>query len=63
MSTDPIPSPPFPTKANKLAALLDALDGVALSDAERASLAWLAGFEAHTVENIAEVIIRARQTR
>jgi hypothetical protein len=40
-----------------------ALDGVALSDAERASLTWLAGFEAHTVENIAEVITRARRTR
>jgi hypothetical protein len=32
MSTDPIPSPPFPTKTNKLAALLDALDGVAISE-------------------------------
>jgi hypothetical protein len=29
--------------------LLDALDGVALSNAERASLMWLAGFEVHTV--------------
>lgn len=37
------------------------LDGVALSDTERASLAWLIGFKAHTVENIAEVIIRARR--
>jgi hypothetical protein len=27
------------------------------------SLVWLAGFEARTVENIAAVIIRARQTR
>ena len=43
--------------------LLDALDGVPLSDGERASLAWLAGFEARTVENIAAVITRARQTR
>jgi hypothetical protein len=43
--------------------LLDALDGVALSDTERASLAWLAGFEAHTVENIVEVIARAQWTR
>jgi hypothetical protein len=40
-----------------------ALDGVALSSDERASLTWLAGFEAHTVENIAEVITHARQTR
>jgi hypothetical protein len=29
----------------------------------RASLTWLAGFEAHTVENIAAVITRARQTQ
>jgi hypothetical protein len=38
-----------PGQANNLAVLLDALDGVVLSDTERASLAWLAGFEAHTV--------------
>jgi hypothetical protein len=42
---------------------LDAMGGVALSDAERASLAWLAGFEAYTVENVAAMITRARQTR
>ena len=41
------------------AVLLDALDGVALSASKRA---WLAGFEASTVENIAAVITRARQT-
>jgi hypothetical protein len=52
-----------PWHAARLTVLLDALDGVALSDAERASLAWLAGFEAHTVENVAAVITRARQTR
>ena len=52
-----------PGQASKLAVLLDSLDGVAISDAERASLAWLAGFEAHTVANIAAVITRARQTR
>jgi hypothetical protein len=40
-----------------LAVLLDALDGVALSDTERA-FAWLAGFEAHTVENVAAVVVR-----
>jgi hypothetical protein len=28
--------------------LLDALNGVAISSAERASLTWLAGFETHT---------------
>ncbi len=44
------------------AVLLNALDGVALSDGELASLAWLTGFEAHTVENIAAVITRARQS-
>jgi hypothetical protein len=52
-----------PWQATRLAVLLDALGGVPISDAERRSLAWLAGFEAHTVENIAEMIIRARQTR
>jgi hypothetical protein len=31
--------------------LLDALDGVVISDAERASLTWLAGFKTHTVED------------
>ncbi|MGH3771412.1 MAG: hypothetical protein ACRDRW_08470 [Pseudonocardiaceae bacterium] len=31
-----------------------------LSDAERASLIWLAGFEHCTVENVAAVITRAR---
>ena len=40
--------------------LLDALDRVTISDAERASLAWLCGFEKDTVENIAAVIFRAR---
>ncbi len=43
--------------------LLDVLDGVVISDGERAFLAWLAGFEAHTVENVAALITRARQTR
>jgi hypothetical protein len=52
-----------PGQADKLAVLLDALAGVALSSGERASLTWLAGFGAHTVENIAAVITRARQTR
>jgi hypothetical protein len=47
-----------PGQAARLAVLLDALNGVALADGERASLVWLVGFEAHTVENIAEVISR-----
>jgi hypothetical protein len=52
-----------PWHATRLAVLLDALGSVPISDAERRSLVWLARFEAHTVENIAEVISRARQTR
>ena len=51
-----------PGHAARLTVLLDALGGVSVSEAERRSLVWLAGFEAHTVENIAEVITRARQT-
>ena len=62
MSNDPTPSLPGWQSA-RLAVLLDALDGVVISDAERASLTWLAGFETHTVENIAEVITRARRTQ
>jgi hypothetical protein len=38
MSTDPLPSPSFPPKANKLAVLLDALGGVVVSGGERASV-------------------------
>ena len=44
----------------QLAVLLDALDGVTLSDSERRSLAWLAGWERHVIEDIAAVITRAR---
>jgi hypothetical protein len=62
MINDPTPSLPGWQSA-RLAVLLDALDGVVISDAERASLTWLAGFETHTVENIATVITRARQTQ
>ena len=51
-----------PGQASKLAMLLDALGGVVISDAERAPLAWLAGFEKATVENIAAVIDRTRRT-
>ena len=51
-------------QANRLAVLLDALDGVPLSDGERASLAWLAlaGFEMRTVADIAAVITCARRS-
>ncbi len=52
-----------PGQAGKLAVLLDALDGVVISEAERAALTWLAGFEAHTVENIAAVLDSVRQGR
>jgi len=47
-------------QADRLATLLDALGGVPISEAERRSLAWLCGFEAATVENVAAVIRRAR---
>jgi hypothetical protein len=42
MRPRPHPFTALSTKANKLAVLLDALGGVAISDGERASLAWLA---------------------
>ncbi len=42
MSNDPTPSLPGWQSA-RLAVLLDALDGMALSDAKRASLTWLKG--------------------
>lgn len=34
-----------------------------MSDAERSSLTWLAGFEVDTVSNVVAVITRARRTR
>jgi hypothetical protein len=54
-------SSPLPRwQGTRLATLLDALDGIPVTDAERASLAWVCGFEAHTVEHLAAVIRRAR---
>ncbi|MGH3939590.1 MAG: hypothetical protein ACRDTG_13360 [Pseudonocardiaceae bacterium] len=50
-----------PGEGNKLAVLLDALDGVAISDGARVSLIWLVGFETNTVENVAALITRARR--
>lgn len=47
-------------QAEGLALLVDALEGVVISDAERRSLVWLAGWEKHTVENLAALIRRAR---
>ena len=55
------PAEPLPSwQAGRLAALLDALDGVPISDAERRTLTWVCGFETHTVEHLAAVIDRAR---
>ena len=51
----------LPWQATRLATLLDALGSIPVSDAERVSLAWLCGFEAHTVEHLAAVISRARR--
>jgi len=45
-------------QADRLATLLDALGGIPLGARERASLLWLAGFEAGTVENVAAVMRR-----
>ena len=47
-------------QAARLAALLAAVAGVPVSDAERRSLAWLCGFEDHTVVHLGAVIRRAR---
>ena len=57
--SDPLPLPGW--QATRLATLLDVLDGVPVSDAERACLAWVCGFEGHTVEHLAAVISRARR--
>ena len=45
-------------QAARLATLLDALGGISVGARERASLTWLAGFEADTVANIAAVMRR-----
>ena len=45
-------------QADRLATLLDALGGISVGARERASLTWLAGFEADTVENVAAVMRR-----
>jgi hypothetical protein len=57
--SDPLLLPGW--QGTRLTTLLDALDGVPVSDAERACLAWVCGFEAHTVEHLAAVIRRARR--
>ena len=57
--SDPPPLPPW--QATRLTTLLDGLDGVPISDAEHRTLAWVCGFETHTVEHLAAVIRRARR--
>jgi hypothetical protein len=57
--TDPISRLPA-WQLTRLVILLDALNGVPVSYPETASLAWLAGQELVTVENIAAIIRRAR---
>ena len=47
-------------QADRLVTLLAELDGVPISDAERRSLAWLCGFEDHTVVHLAAVIHRIK---
>jgi hypothetical protein len=49
-------------QTDRLAVLLAALEGVPISDAERRTLTWLAGFELHTVGTVAALITRARGT-
>ena len=62
----PTPQPGAQFRAiqrRQLGILLTALAGVHISEVERASLEWLAGWEASTVRNIAAVIARARSAR
>jgi len=54
------PAPVSKAQAEQLAILLDAVGWIRITDAEQASLEWLSGFEAATVQNIAAVIRRAR---
>lgn len=56
INTTPLPQ----WQADRLAVLLDALDGVPISGEERRTLTWLAGWEPYIVENVAAVITRVR---
>jgi hypothetical protein len=56
--SDPLALPGW--QAARLAVLLDALGDPPLGLPELASLAWLAGQDITTVENIAQAIRRAR---
>lgn len=64
MTTDPTTPAQFRydgfTIPGQLAVLLDAVDGMPITDAERRTLCWLSGWEPETAENIAAVIRRAR---
>jgi hypothetical protein len=44
----------------RLAELLEAFEGIQVSDAERRILGWLAGWETETVRTIVELVNRAR---
>ncbi|MGH3905652.1 MAG: hypothetical protein ACRDTE_15935, partial [Pseudonocardiaceae bacterium] len=61
MSTEPSTAEFYDAVPDQLAVLLDALDGVPITDHERRTLYWLSGWEKHTVENLAALITRARQ--
>lgn len=49
-------------QAARLATLLDALQGVQISAAERRTLEWLTGWETDTIENLAGLFTKARAT-
>jgi hypothetical protein len=46
---------------DRVAALLEPLDGIALSDRERAALEWLTGFDVPTVAPLVRLLWAARQ--
>ena len=63
MNTEPTTTtlPALPDwQRDHLAVLLNSLDGVTITDAERASLTWLAGWERHTIEMNRTGIARGR---
>lgn len=63
MSTDPT-TPALPDwQRDRLAQLLDAVGDRPITDSQRRSLTWLAGWEPHVIEDIAELITSARQAR
>lgn len=62
MSNNLLTTPLPDWQRERLALLLDTLDGVPSTNTERASLTWLSGWELRTAQNIAAVIIHARQS-